>query len=59
MTCPRELNIAEIDNFIVPGTVHLVDLKHTLHAKHAKGTYQDVVVTTPTTLSTGLRVAKR
>jgi hypothetical protein len=59
MACPRELNIAEIDDSIVPGTVHLVDLKHTLHAKHTKGTYQDVVVTTPTTLSTGLRVAKR
>ena len=44
MACPRELNIAEIDDLIVPGTIHLVDLEHTLRAKHAKGTYQDVVL---------------
>ena len=59
MASSHELNIAEIDDSIVPGTIHLVDVEHTLHAKHAKGTYQDVVVTTPTTLSTGLRAAKR
>jgi MFS family permease len=37
-----DLNIAEIDDSAVPGTVHLVDLEHSLHAKHAKGS--DVVL---------------
>jgi MFS family permease len=44
MASSHELNIAEIDDSIVPGTIHLVDVEHTLHAKHAKGTYEDVVL---------------
>jgi MFS family permease len=39
----RDFNITEINDSIVPGTVHLVDLELTLlHAKHAKGS--DVVL---------------
>jgi len=28
----------------VPGTVHLVDLEHTMHAKHAQGGQRDIVL---------------
>ena len=31
----------------VPGTVHLVDLDNTMHAKHAKGTGQSDIVLVP------------
>ena len=44
MAVPQELTMDHIDDSIVPGTVHLVDLEHTLHTKHAKGNYQDVVL---------------
>ena len=44
MAGAHDLNIDEIDDAVVPGTVHLVDLEHILHAKHAKGSYQDVVL---------------
>lgn len=30
----------------VPGTVHLVDLDGTMHAKHAKGAQKDIVLVT-------------
>ena len=44
MTVPQELAMNHIDDSVVPGTVHLVDLKHALHTKHGKGSYQDVVL---------------
>lgn len=28
----------------IPGTVHLVDLEGTMHAKHAKGGQKDIVL---------------
>ena len=34
----------DIDDKVVPGTVHLVDLEHTLQTKHAKGGQADVVL---------------
>ena len=34
---------ADIDDSVVPGTVQLIDLDFSLHAKHSKA-YQDVVL---------------
>ncbi len=44
MALPQELTMDQIDDSVVPGTVHLVDLEYTLRTKHAKGSYQDVVL---------------
>jgi MFS family permease len=33
-----------IDDSVVPGTVHLVDIEQVLHTKHAKGSHQDIVL---------------
>jgi hypothetical protein len=35
------------DTITVPGTVHLVDLEHTLHTRHAGRTNDIVLVPTP------------
>lgn len=35
---------SEMDKTAVPGTVHLVDIEHTLHTKHARGAAQDIVL---------------
>lgn len=44
MATARELQMDGIDDSVIPGTVHLVDLDHMLRIKHAKGRYQDVVL---------------
>lgn len=33
-----------VDNTVIPGTVHLVDLEGVMHAKHARGGHQDIVL---------------
>lgn len=38
------LDIDHIDDSVVPGTVHLVDVEHVLNTKHAKGTQGDIVL---------------
>lgn len=38
-----------IDDDIIPGTVHLVDLEHTMHTRHAEGQNDIVLVPTPST----------
>lgn len=38
-----------IDESSVPGTVHLVDLEHTLQTRHAKAHNDIVLVPTPST----------
>jgi hypothetical protein len=39
--------MVSIDESVVPGTVHLVDLDHALHTKHAKEDQEIVLVPTP------------
>lgn len=36
-----------IDDSVVPGTVHIVDLDHTMSTKHSKGNSEIVLVPTP------------
>ncbi|KAI0901219.1 putative MFS transporter [Annulohypoxylon nitens] len=40
---------SDIDESLVPGTVHLVDLEHTMATRHAKGHNDIVLVPTPST----------
>lgn len=42
MTATHDLD--NIDESVVPGTVHLVDIEHVLNTKHAKGSQQDIVL---------------
>jgi hypothetical protein len=36
-----------IDESVVPGTVHLVDLEHNMSTKHSKGDNEIVLIPTP------------
>ncbi|KAK5230660.1 hypothetical protein LTR47_007514 [Exophiala xenobiotica] len=38
------MTVADAHLGSIPGTVHLVDLDHTLHAQHAQGAQQDIVL---------------
>ena len=44
------MTVLELDNIndsVVRGTVHLVDIEHVLNTKHAKGSQQDIVLVPP------------
>lgn len=43
----RDIQHGHIDDSVVPGTVHLVDLEHTMRAKHSKAHNDIVLVPTP------------
>ena len=43
----REIQQGHIDDSVVPGTVHLVDVDHTSKAKHSKAHQDIVLVPTP------------
>ena len=43
----RDIQHGHIDESIVPGTVHLIDLDHNLHVKHSKAQQDIVLVPTP------------
>lgn len=43
----RDVQHGHIDDSIVPGTVHLVDIDHTVHSKHSKAQQDIVLVPTP------------
>lgn len=38
------LGLDNIDDSVIPGTVHLVDIEQTLNTKHAKGAQHDIVL---------------
>lgn len=40
-------NSEMIDQNVVPGTVHLVDLEHNMTTKHSKGNKEIVLIPTP------------
>ena len=43
----RDVQHGQIDDSVVPGTVHLVDLDHSMQAKHSKAQQDIVLVPTP------------
>ena len=43
----RDIQHGHIDDSAVPGTVHLVDIDNTMHAKHSKAHQDIVLVPTP------------
>lgn len=43
----RDVQHGDIDDTVVPGTVHLVDLDNNLHAKHSEAHQDIVLVPTP------------
>ena len=43
----RDVHQGHIDESVVPGTVHLIDLNHNLLAKHAAGNKDIVLVPAP------------
>ncbi|OTA86368.1 hypothetical protein M434DRAFT_82144 [Hypoxylon sp. CO27-5] len=47
MTLPVTSNHGDIDESLIPGTVHLVDLEHTMATRHAKDQKDIVLVPTP------------
>ncbi|KAI4862418.1 putative MFS transporter [Hypoxylon rubiginosum] len=47
MALPVASNHGDIDESLVPGTVHLVDLEHTMATRHAKDQRDIVLVPTP------------
>ncbi|OTA57944.1 MFS general substrate transporter [Hypoxylon sp. EC38] len=47
MTLPITSNHGDIDESLIPGTVHLVDLEHTMATRHAKDQKDIVLVPTP------------
>ncbi|KAI1389224.1 putative MFS transporter [Hypoxylon trugodes] len=49
MASPISSNHGDIDESLVPGTVHLVDLEHTMATRHAKDQKDIVLVPTPST----------
>lgn len=44
MTSSPGSSAPQVDHEFVPGTVHLVDLEGTMHARHAEGGQRDVVL---------------
>lgn len=42
-----DIQHGHIDDSVVPGTVHLIDLDHTMQAKHSKAHQDVILVPTP------------
>lgn len=43
-TSTSEASPPPVQHDFIPGTVHLVDLEGTMHARHADGTQRDIVL---------------